>query len=408
MAEIALVHVTAPPVVGGVERVLGRQAVMLADDGHRVRVVAGRGEAPRPDITFQRVALADSVAPEIVAVRRALAAGDRPDDYAAVVARLGEQLGEALAGVDVVIVHNLASLDVNLALTEALHGIAVDGPARFVLWHHDLAWTRPADRARLHPGSPWSLLRSVWPGALQVAVSEARRRELAGLQGLDPATITVIPNGVDLPVPADVAVPQALVDVAMSTDPLLVLPARIAPRKNIELALRIVAAMRELGRPAGLVVTGPIDPHEGGGAGPPYLASLVELRASLGLEDAAWMAATAIDEPLSDAAVDAIYGMVDAMILPSRDEGFGLPVLEAALRRLPIVCSDLPVLRELAGEAGLYIDPEGDPSAAAKAILARLDGDPAAVLSGRVRRGWSWPAIHRRHLVPLIDRALGR
>jgi glycosyltransferase involved in cell wall biosynthesis len=406
VAAIALVHYAAPPVVGGVERVLGRQAALLADDGYGVRIVTGRGELFRPDIELRHIPLADSRHPEILALRAELAAGRRPPELATLSDALYEALEAALAGCDLVIVHNVASLDMNLALTDALHRRAGEGERRWVLWHHDLAWARPADRHRLHPGHPWSLLRTPWPGALQVAVSEARRDELAALLGVEPATITVVPNGIDLPEALPAWLLAAVGEMIDRDGPLLVLPARIAPRKNIEVALRIVAAMRERGRDAGLLVTGPVDPHDAGSPEAGYLEGLMALRGSLGLGAAAWFAAAAGEAPLTDAEVDALYGVSDALILPSRDEGFGLPILEAAVRRLPIVCSDLPVLRQLAGDAAVYIDPDGDPAVLATRILEVLDADGVGRLARHVRRERSWPAVYRHHLAPLVERAL--
>lgn len=61
---------------------------------------------------------------------------------------------------------------------------------------------------------------------------------------------------------------------------------------------------------------------------------------------------------------------------PSFDEGFGLPILEAQIRRLPVVCSDLPVFHEVAGDAAAYCDPS-DSASIAEAIQGLL-GDAAA------------------------------
>ena len=52
MSEVALLHYSAPPVVGGVESVLGHHARLMADAGHQVRIVAGRGEQVDPRIPF--------------------------------------------------------------------------------------------------------------------------------------------------------------------------------------------------------------------------------------------------------------------------------------------------------------------------------------------------------------------
>ena len=50
-----------------------------------------------------------------------------------------------------------------------------------------------------------------------------------------------------------------------------------------------------------------------------------------------------------------LYALADVLVLPSANEGFGIPVLEAALHRLPIVCSDLASLRAVAGDGATYV-----------------------------------------------------
>ena len=67
---------------------------------------------------------------------------------------------EELKGCDVLIAHNVASLQKNLALTAALHeAYKMPGFPTLILWHHDLAWTTPRYRDELHEGYPWDLLR---------------------------------------------------------------------------------------------------------------------------------------------------------------------------------------------------------------------------------------------------------
>ncbi len=73
--------------------------------------------------------------------------------------------------------------------------------------------------------------------------------------------------------------------------------------------------------------------------------------------------------------LDGLYDTSTAVVFPTLFEGFGLPVLEAMERGCPVLCSDLPVLREVGGNAVEYFDPE-DPRAIASAISNAL-GDPA-------------------------------
>ena len=66
MTNVALLHYSAPPIVGGVESVLGYHARLMADAGHQVRIVAARGEQTDPRIPFIHVPLTDSRHPEIL------------------------------------------------------------------------------------------------------------------------------------------------------------------------------------------------------------------------------------------------------------------------------------------------------------------------------------------------------
>jgi glycosyltransferase involved in cell wall biosynthesis len=386
--------------------VIGQHGRLIADAGHAVRIVAGRGASRDPRIAFVRVARADTRHPQVVALQAQLDAGRVPASFAGLVADLAADLTAALVGVDVVIAHNVCSLNRNLALTTALHLVAArPGAPRLILWHHDLAWTLPSYLPGLHAGHPWDLLRTAWPGATQVAVSETRRADLAALTGLDPATVRVVPNGVDLAGLLGLGRrTMALIRAAdlLALDPLVLLPARITRRKNVELALRTVAAMRAGSRPAaGLVVTGPLDPHDR--AADAYLAELLALRHDLGLERAAVFLSETLAGRAADALVHDLYRLADLLLLPSLDEGFGLPILEAAAHRLPIVCSDLPALRDLAGDAAVYIEPGADPAALAALALERLDRDALVTFARRVRTEYSWEAVYRRGIAPLLE-----
>ncbi len=404
--SIALIHYAAPPVIGGVERVLARHAVLMADAGHQVRVIAGRGRALDPRVRFVRLPLLDPRDHRIERLQRDLDLGVVPDDFAVVAGTIASELDAALDGADVVIAHNVCSLGLNLALTAALRTVTGPGGPRLILWHHDLAWALPAYRETLHEGLPWDLLRTAWPGASQVTVSAARRDELAEIAGIAPEDIEVVPNGVDLETLWRLdrrTVSLIAWTHAMEAAPLVLVPARITRRKNVQLALRVVAAMRAVGRPAGLIVTGPVDPHQADGAA--YLRELQVLRRELDLEGSAWFLSAELDGPPSDAVMGDLYRLADLAFLPSHDEGFGLPILEAAAHRLPIVCTDLPALRSLAGDAAVYIGPEDDPARVAASILERLDRDPVARLAIEVRSRYAWDVVYRERIAPLLASA---
>jgi glycosyltransferase involved in cell wall biosynthesis len=81
---------------------------------------------------------------------------------------------------------------------------------------------------------------------------------------------------------------------------------------------------------------------------------------------------------LGDDLLPSVVAGASALVVPSRDEGFGLPVLEALAAGTPVVASDLPVLREVGGHVVTYAE-AGDPASFAAALQQVLDapGDPA-------------------------------
>src|SRR4029077_7235788 len=88
---------------------------------------------------------------------------------------------------------------------------------------------------------------------------------------------------------------------------------------------------------------------------------------------------------LREADLEGLYALSSAFVLPSLGEGFGLPILEAMLRGVPVACSDTSSLHDVAGEAALLFDPESQ--AEVDAAIRKLLEDPrlAQDLRGRGR-----------------------
>lgn len=75
---------------------------------------------------------------------------------------------------------------------------------------------------------------------------------------------------------------------------------------------------------------------------------------------------------VSDEVLTVLYANARALIYPTLFEGFGLPIIEAQAAGLPVICSDIRVLREVGGQAALFVDPH-NPEAIAEAMIAVVD-----------------------------------
>jgi glycosyltransferase involved in cell wall biosynthesis len=406
--HIALLHYSTPPIVGGVESVLARHAELMTQAGHTVSIIAARGQQWHNDIPIRLIPLADSRHPDILAAKNDLDAGTVPLQFDRLVEQLIVELRTALKGVDILIPHNVCSLNKNLVLTAAIHQIQQNDPTpTVILWHHDLAWTTPRYQPELHDGYPWDLLRTHWPGVVQVVISEPRRVELAKLMGIDPNSITVVPNGVSTTEfhklePQTIELFERL-NLA-EAEPLLLLPVRLTPRKNIELAVQTLAELKLQFPNAALVVTGPEGPHNPANAA--YKQKLLELRNELGLQNNVYFLAEHVSEFLPDPVIADFFRLADALLMPSREEGFGIPLVEAAFSRLPVFCADIPPLRELGGEEASYFSPNEQPAIVARLIHQKLSNDLSYRFAVRARRKYSWRGIYETVIEPLLQTAL--
>src|SRR6266550_3053646 len=394
--RVVLVHYTAPSILGGVEQVMGVHATALREAGADVTIVAGRGRAPK-GVRLARIPEVDSRNESVLRDFRSLAQGERTKAHDALVDRLVRKLRPIFAKADRVVVHNVMTMHKDLALTEALVRLARERPGVVIAWTHDLAWSDPQYANERHPGDPWGLIARAHPGIRYVAVSDERADQLAALAGLRREGVAVVPNGVDIAAALGLSTAGARLAEQLDlyrADPLLVLPARLTRRKRIEAAIAATAALRGRGHQAMLVVTGPPGPHNAANAH--YLAELAAL--AEGVDGVHLLYALGLKAPYR--VVADLYALGDALVLPSQSEGFGIPLLEAALHRLSIVCSDLPTLRALAGDAATYVPPDASGEVIADAIERSL-GQPGPRFRSRVR-AMAWSRVLAERVVPLV------
>jgi glycosyltransferase involved in cell wall biosynthesis len=161
----------------------------------------------------------------------------------------------------------------------------------------------------------------------------------------------------------DATTPHDAADVrrrlGLRDGPLILCVAAKRAHKNLD---GLIRALSHLPEPRPLLVLP--------GSPTPYEDQLRTLAAELGIERDVAFPAWVADEDL-----EALYAQAACFVLPSFLEGFGLPVLEAMARGVPVACSDSSSLTEVAGDAALLFDPHDERSIADR--LKRLLSDPA-------------------------------
>ncbi|MEY4983168.1 MAG: hypothetical protein RIR62_1434 [Pseudomonadota bacterium] len=222
-----------------------------------------------------------------------------------------------------------------------LRGVARAGLRAVVMVHDTIPLDHPEFSRAGTAAAFAAKLRAVADhAACVIHLTQATRRtteaQLARLGRVPPAIVA--PLGITPPHPDPAALPAGLA----TAGPYFVALGTIEPRKNHALLLDVWA---------GLAQGGGAIPHlfilgNRGWADPALLARLDARPAGI-----------TVLHGLPDGAVAALLAGARALLFPTRAEGYGLPPLEAAALGTPVVCSNLPVLREVLSEYPVYLDP---------------------------------------------------
>ena len=81
-----------------------------------------------------------------------------------------------------------------------------------------------------------------------------------------------------------------------------------------------------------------------------------------------------------------------------------MPVLEAGLAGLPVVCTEVPAAVEIGGTDLILFDTDDDPTHLAERILHWAEHSPVHRLRRRVRQNYTWQAIFGRDIEPLLHK----
>jgi len=404
--KIAIFHYSYTPVVGGVEFVMEQHAALLARHGHDVRVISGEGESRREEVEVVQVR-GLSVGNSAVAASQAEAlAGDSEGAaFCSLRETLVDQIRAALDGIDFVFVHNVLTMHFNLAATAAIWELAdeMEG-VHFVNWVHDLAVLNPDYDLPCIGEFPCNLIVKNHRKVQAVAISRRRQEEFCERAELEPWECPVVPNGVEVMKLLELTEPVANLvrrQGILYRDIVLIQPTRILRRKNIELGIRVLAELKEMGHSVVYLVTGAPDPHNR--VAREYGDELHELVREMKLESDVLFVGDQF--PVSDGDLVSLYAVSDALFMPSRQEGFGLPLLEAGFFRLPAFCPRIEPMQSILEHNVFLFDIDGEPESIASLVAETLEQSRGHKSRKETLLNYSWERLFRKYIEPLFLKA---
>ena len=283
---------------------------------------------------------------------------------------LGElwKLPRAASGLDVL--HSVANFG-------PLHSARLRGRPARVLTVHDVLWRRlpEAVPTAMRLGTNVLVTAAARRAARVITVSHASAADIERELRLPAGRVVVVPNGVTPPP----TTPPAPADVGQGPRPVALSVASDLPHKHLAALVEGLALVPADARPV-LAFAG-----HGTDTG-----ALRARATEHGVSGDVRLLGAVDPERL-----EALYAAAALVVTATRFEGFGLPVLEAMARGVPVACSDLPVLREVAGDAAVWLDP-ADPPSIARAIAAALADAERLRTSGRAQaHRFSWAPTAR-------------
>lgn len=402
--KIALLHYTYAPLTGGVENILEQHAAVFAARGHEITVICSEGEGSEDNSSTRVVHIPEMRRdhPLTKGAQSELDAGKPGENFAELKNRIAAALTPMLQEMDVVFLHNVLTMHFHLALTVALWRITEKlAGVRFIAWTHDLSACNPDFSLPHLNRDPWNLLTKRNPHVEYIAISQQRKQQFLEITGSAEEKCTVIPNGIDAIAYLDLSPRVAKLTKEhriLEKEIVLLHPTRILRRKNIEFTLETTAAIKATGSRCLCMVTGAPDFFNSDVVR--YHESLLKLRYKLGLMDEFLFLHELF--PVTKRDLISLYHLADMLFYPSKQEGFGLPMLEGALQRLPIFCASVEPMKSLAHPGVSFFDLSTDPATVAESILQFATKSPAIQSRKQLMRDYSWEMLYPTRLEPLL------
>lgn len=409
MKKVAILHFAYPPNIGGVEELIREHAHILSELDFEVNLLIGAGDEPNKKIKtvvipeFQSVS---NFAPLLQ--EKILTKGIIDQEFEDLSEKIEKILEKNLAGIDIVIVHNMLSIVRNLPFVAGFKKYVEKNPGKkYIAWTHDHSYINEFQIKNLeivaHSDYERKILTTPIDKVTYVIISETFKEPFIKLMNLPSDKVLVIPNGLNYY--RFLEIDPAIVEIAEKINlhtafPIILSPVNILDRKNLDYSINIIAHLRKTFPDIKFLISGnPSKHHSTVG----YLEYLKELVSDLNLSTSVLFFCDFLHKSFTPQEIHDLYQISDAVFYFSKSENFGLPLIEAFASKTPIFVSDLQVFREIGGTLAEYIDYKTTtPEKAAEKIKKYFEDSKLIKASSLIREKFNLKLMLREKLLPII------
>jgi len=409
--KIGIIHFAYPPNIGGVESMIKEHAEILTNLGYEITMIVGSGE--EKDSRIKLV-----VIPEFQSVlnfnpflqEKILDKGLIDDDFYKLAGLIEQGLEKALEKMDVIIVHNMITIVRNLPFVFAFKNYVKKYPRKkYFGWIHDHSYINEFQIKDLdkivNSKFERDLLTMPIKNLTYVLISKSFREPFIKLMGLQNGETVVIPNGIDIRhfLEIDDLIWEIIEKYNLiKSFPLILSPVNIMDRKNLEYCIDVISYLKSNYPNIKYIVTGNPSKHH---STIEYQDKLKNKIIELNIKNNVIFFNDFLNRALVRTEIHDLYQIADMVFFLSKSENFGLPLLEAALTKTPILVSDLKVFREVGGEFIKYINYKAvGPEKAAEIVKKFLDQSLRVKLNYRSRTQYDLKAILKEKFIPLLEK----
>ena len=408
--KIGIIHYTYPPVIGGVEKIVFDHAQLFAKYGYETIVFTGEGRNDNKQIKLVVIPEFRSLGITNPSLReQILTQSDFPPEFYQQKNAIYKKIETLFKSIDIFFIHNILTFTFNPCLNAALIDyINYHKEKKFVVWIHDVILDPMRKKRTFASNQLHDLFYKPIAGAFYVGISQFLKNTLIDEIGFPKNLVAVIPNGVDInnllnlhPLTQKILGKYNILDF----DPLIFLPTKIMPHKNIDLCLKILLEIKKNKKNPLLIITAMNFPHNRNIS---YLKEIQELINKLNLAKNIIYLHNEIDSNFREIEykiVDDFYRLSDIVFFLSSFENFGLPLLESGITKTPIMVSNLEVFKEIESENVYYADIENESSSIlADKVIAILNQNKQISFFRKVKRQYNFDFIFQAKIIPFIEK----